>query len=104
MIYELIHGHPNAQNIAEGYTIYKGKGEDQVGSKVPSARVLGVIEAYTYLLDRPLIIWPASMIQRTEIPAHHAPLILSGKDREHAKDAYKHARHWFIRDKHVGSR
>lgn len=103
LIHDLIRECARAHNVAEGYIVYKSKARDQIGSKVPSARVLGLIEAYTDLYHRPLTIWPASVIQRTEIPEHHQSVLLRGEYREHAKDAYKHARYWFVREKHVSS-
>lgn len=84
--------HYNAIHIVEDYHVYASKAKDQIGSKIPSARVIGIIEAYCDEYGREIQLWPASCIQRTQILPIHAPLLLKPDPGEHARDAYKHAR------------
>lgn len=102
MIRNIVHAH-NAIHIVEDYTIYASKAKDQIGSKVPSARVIGIIAAFCYEYEREMHLWPASCIERTQILPAHAPLLLRPDPGEHARDAYKHARLLFTKLKHKGA-
>lgn len=81
--------------VCENFKIYRDKAQDQVGSEVPSARVIGALEMVVSMLypvpygEQGIIFHMASEIQRVQIRDEHTALVGTS---EHRKDAYKHAR------------
>jgi len=66
----------------------------QTGSEFPSSQILGIIETFIYINPGPEIIYqePIQMSRVQIRPDDHYLLVGS----EHMKDAYRHARFFFI--------
>lgn len=95
MIQTLVGREAYTSVVAERFTLYKNKAQDQVGADFPSCQVIGIIGMCMHLrgLDEP-ILYPASNMLRVEILPEHANQLHKS---EHGRDAYKHARYELIR-------
>lgn len=87
-------------SIVESFRLYRDKAQDQIGSTFPSAQVIGIIEAYCFMVGIAMPIYqPAATIAGKPpvlvLPIHTNLLYMGTKDMmEHSNDAYKHVRYW----------
>lgn len=81
--------------LLEQFRLYPHKAQAQIGSIFPSARVIGVIEAYAFEagLSEKVDFQMASEMQRVAIRPEHQTRLTS----EHMRDAYKHGRLWLVK-------
>jgi hypothetical protein len=83
-------------HVIEEFRLYRHEAMNQVGSDFPSCQVIGAVE---YLLEekgkrKNLFYQPAYVTKSVAIEKRHEAMV--GKDSEHRKDAYKHARYWVL--------
>jgi len=89
--------------VIEQFKLYEHKAKSQTGSIIPSARMIGIIEAYAYECNLlPLIVFqPASFISArgnyTIQVLHQLP------SSDHVRDAYRHIRKYLL-DKQLRSK
>lgn len=82
--------------IVEEYRIFPDKAIEQAWSKVPSAQMIGIIEAVAddcHLLHNVFYQKP-SQISNTRVLDRDEPLTRSARD--HKRDAYKHLRYFVL--------
>ena len=85
--------------ICESFNLYPGaaQGQAHIRSDFPSIQVIGLIQAYMYELNKgePIMQMPSMRKRSLILPEHQAAL----KGLKHARDAYKHARYYIVRNK-----
>jgi len=85
--------------VVESFHLYKHKAQDLVGSDMPSAQVIGIIETSAFLNgfhngQHPMIVYqPASCIARVNVDGY----LLNGKPLKspHTRDALAHAKYYW---------
>lgn len=88
--------------IVEQFRLRFDKAMTQVGQTFPSVKVISTVETFLWLYNRApsLVFQEPSQHDRVKILEEHNDLV---KGSEHKKDAYRHARYFWItqiRDKH----
>lgn len=90
---------PQIAIVIENFRLRRGRAVEQSGSDFPSSQVLGAIGAWAYMWDLTdkIALQEPSVIGRVQILPEHEVHV---KGSEHKKDAYKHARYYFITRTH----
>lgn len=88
--------------VFEAFRLRPGRAMEQVGSIFPSVRVIGIVEALHYTMDLkcPIVYQEPSILSRTEVLEEHKQHFVG---REHAADAYRHARYYHVTRKQNGN-
>lgn len=96
-IRDLIDLYRPTHTVVEDFTLYKHKANDQIGSRFPSSQVIGIIEAYLYMIGCAMPSYQKAFQISGKPPVlilpEHLPLLTAS---EHARDAYRHLRYWFV--------
>jgi hypothetical protein len=81
--------------VIEDFKLAQGHAMDQVGSRFPSVRIIGIVEAFMSLCDPvPMLVFqPPSSMARVEMLPQHAHMF---PGLIHAGDAYRHARYYHV--------
>lgn len=87
-------GQPDAI-VIEDFKLRPGRALEQIGSDFPSVHIIGMIEGFHYALQLrcPIVYQTPAIIGRVQVLPEHSSVF---KGREHASDAYKHARYYLV--------
>lgn len=90
---------PDIQHIVvESFRLYAHKAEDQINNSFPSVHIIGMVEAFAWLLNinSRIVYQPASVRTGVQVlPEHEAEVIGSA----HMHDAYQHLRYYVLTNK-----
>lgn len=88
--------------VIENFRLRPGRAMEQVGSTFPSVNVIGLIEAFQYVapISFELAYQEPAIIGRVQILPEHQELFVG---KQHAADAYRHARYYSITNAHKGA-
>lgn len=81
--------------IVEQFRLRHSKAMSQVGQTFPSVKVISAVETFLWLYNRAnaLVFQEPSQQARVKILDKHKDLV---KGSEHKKDAYRHARYFYV--------
>lgn len=83
--------------VIESFRLRPGRAMEQVGSTFPSVEMIGLIEAFQFVVGPmnffEIVYQEPGAIGRTAVLPEHTKYFVG---KPHAMDAYKHARYFFV--------
>jgi hypothetical protein len=88
---DLLTNHIPTLVVAEDFQLFEHAKNSQVGSRFPSARLIGTLDFLCWQLGIAFVLQPPSVRKMVEDIKHDVD-----KGQPHALDAYRHLRYWML--------